>query len=245
MRVGTTPPVARSYSRADVGGEPASEHQLLPTPRDSLRFVQALWRPDEVREVRVLRCDRFGRTASGYFDTPEKLVEAAAAWEGKANVYITVNATDPTSWREPTTASSPRRSPRPQTPRSHDAPGCSSTSTRSGRPGISATEAELAEAEKVLNAVTGYLAGLGWPPPIELPIGQRLLRPLPHRVAQHCRDALDRSEGARDTRVRVQHGRGDNRHHSRQRITYSLPDRDHQEKGRPDGGAASSPLASC
>ena len=39
--------------------------------------------------------------------------------------------------------------------------------------------------------------------------------------------------------------RGDNRHHSRRRITYSLPDRDHQEKGRPDRGAASSSLASC
>ncbi len=119
-----------------------------------------------MREVRVLRCDRFGRTASGYFDTPEKLVEAAAAWEGKANVYITVNATDPTLL-----ARADNRIVAPAQSTTADAEIARRTwlfldidSVRP--PGISATEAELAEAGKVLNAVTGYLAGLGWPPPM-------------------------------------------------------------------------------
>jgi hypothetical protein len=33
VRVGTTPPVARLNCQVGVGGEPASEPQLLPTPR--------------------------------------------------------------------------------------------------------------------------------------------------------------------------------------------------------------------
>ena len=137
-----------------------------PLPDDALRFVRALWRADEVREVRVLKCDRFGRTASGYFDTPEKLVEAAAEWEGKANVYITINATDPALL-----ARADNRMVAPAQFTTADAEIAQRTwlflDIDSVRPsGISATEAELAEAKKVLNAVSGYLGDIGWPPPI-------------------------------------------------------------------------------
>ena len=114
----------------------------------------------------MLKCGRFGRTASGYFEAPEKLVEAAAAWEGKANVYITINATDPALL-----ARADNRIVAPAQSTTADAEIARRTwlflDIDSVRPsGISATEAELAEAEKVLNAVTGYLADLGWPSPV-------------------------------------------------------------------------------
>jgi P4 family phage/plasmid primase-like protien len=137
-----------------------------PLPDDALRFTRALWQPGDVREVRILKYDRFGHTASGHFDAPEKLVEAAAAWDGKANVYMTINATDP--------ALLARANNRIVAPaQSTTADG--EVARRSWLlldidpvhpSGISSTDNELAEAETLLQAATGHLAALGWPAPI-------------------------------------------------------------------------------
>ena len=44
-------------------------------PTDLERFVTLLWRPGDVREVRI---PAPGRTDSGYFDSPDALVAAVA-----------------------------------------------------------------------------------------------------------------------------------------------------------------------
>ena len=62
---------------------------------DILRFVELLWRPGDVREVRIPKYNKYGHTASGYFDSPESLAESAAKWDGKANLYFTLNPVNP------------------------------------------------------------------------------------------------------------------------------------------------------
>jgi hypothetical protein len=61
---------------------------------DVERYLELLWRPGEVRELRVPKWD--GRsTAAGYFDDPAALAVAAAAYDGRANVYVTLNPVVP------------------------------------------------------------------------------------------------------------------------------------------------------
>lgn len=55
------------------------------------RFLSHLWLPGEVRELRIPRHDKYGHTASGYFDSPTGMAEAAASWDGKASICITLN----------------------------------------------------------------------------------------------------------------------------------------------------------
>ena len=62
---------------------------------DILRFVELLWRPGDVREVRIPKYNKYGHTASGYFDSPESLAESAAKWDGKANLYFRLNPVNP------------------------------------------------------------------------------------------------------------------------------------------------------
>src|SRR5450759_3647750 len=64
-------------------------------PGDILRFLDIIWRPGEMREVRIPQYDRYGSTASGYFDSAEALVQAANAWDGKSNIYVTLNPVNP------------------------------------------------------------------------------------------------------------------------------------------------------
>ena len=62
---------------------------------DVTRFVERLWRPGDVREVRILKVGRYRRTHSGYFDDPALIEPAIAAYDGTVNVYVTVNPVDP------------------------------------------------------------------------------------------------------------------------------------------------------
>ena len=64
---------------------------------DILCFVELLWHPGDVREVRVPKYNKYGHTASGYFDSPETLALASAKWDGKANLYLTLNPVNPAS----------------------------------------------------------------------------------------------------------------------------------------------------
>lgn len=59
--------------------------------RRSCEFLMA---PGDTHELRILQRGRKGATA-GYFDDIGKLVEAALAWDGKANVYLTLNPSRP------------------------------------------------------------------------------------------------------------------------------------------------------
>ena len=65
------------------------------SPNLGLDFLKRLWQPGEVRELRIPRHNRFGHTASGYFDSPEKLAVASRKWDGKANIYVTLNPVEP------------------------------------------------------------------------------------------------------------------------------------------------------
>ena len=69
------------------------------SPNLGLDFLKRLWQPGEVRELRIPRHNRFGHTASGYFDSPEKLAVASRKWDGKANIYVTLNPVDSFSTR--------------------------------------------------------------------------------------------------------------------------------------------------
>ena len=60
-------------------------------PDGALAFLNHLWLPDEVRELRIPRHNVYGHTASGYFDSPEKLAVASKKWGTKANLYVSLN----------------------------------------------------------------------------------------------------------------------------------------------------------
>ncbi len=60
------------------------------SPSDVTRFLLTLWRQGDVREVRIPKHDSYS-TASGYFDTPEALADAALSWDKRANIYVTLN----------------------------------------------------------------------------------------------------------------------------------------------------------
>ena len=49
----------------------------------------------DVREVRVLKHNKYGHTASGYFDSPETLAKAAVGWNDRANTYVSLNPVVP------------------------------------------------------------------------------------------------------------------------------------------------------
>jgi len=132
-------------------------------PTDLERFVSVLWRPGDVREVRI---PGPGRTDAGYFDSPDALVRAVEAVDGRQNVYVTVNPVDPAllaraanriKARVRTTTSDANITERRWLPIDIDP----------RRPSdISASEAEREAALEVTRGVWMYLAALGWPEPV-------------------------------------------------------------------------------
>lgn len=130
------------------------------------RFLQTLWRPGDVREVRIPKYNQWGHTASGYFDSPEKLAQAAVKYDGKTNIYLTLNPTDPALLA---------RSVNRIRPKAENTTSDADILVRrflfididSVRPaGISATEQELAAAKVLLETLTRDLAERGWPDPV-------------------------------------------------------------------------------
>jgi hypothetical protein len=66
-----------------------------PVALDDLRsFLAAIWQPGDVREVRIPKYSG-RRTAAGYFDDPEALAAAVTSWDGRSNLYITLNPVNP------------------------------------------------------------------------------------------------------------------------------------------------------
>jgi P4 family phage/plasmid primase-like protien len=133
---------------------------------DVLRFLNALWRPGEVREVRIPRHNRYGNTASGYFDDPGRMAEAVADWDGKANIYVTIN---------PANGALLARAYHRMEPKAEATTSDGDVLRRRWllldidpkRPsGISSTDEELQEARSVLDRVVEHLAAQGWPAPI-------------------------------------------------------------------------------
>jgi len=132
-------------------------------PSDLERFARLLWRPGDVREVRI---PTPGRTDAGYFDSPDELVRAVTAVDGRQNVYVTVNPVDPSLMA--------RASNRIKT-RIRTTTGDANVVERRWLPididpvrpsDISASEAEREAALEVARSVWRYLSGLGWPEPV-------------------------------------------------------------------------------
>ena len=133
---------------------------------DILRFVELLWRPGDDREVRIPKYNKYGHTASGYFDSPESLAESAAKWDGKANLYFTLNPVNP--------ALMARVSNRIADKAETTSADVDVIRRRwlfididPDRPsGISSTEDERQAARLVLDEVVSFLDNKDWPQPI-------------------------------------------------------------------------------
>jgi len=138
-----------------------------PIAPDALRFLEALWQPGDVREVRIPRHDKWGHTASGYFATPEAAAGAIEAWDGKAaGLYVTLNPVNPALRARAADRIIP------------DAKSATAdldilrrrwllVDVDPVRPaGISSTDDELAAALAVMKAAAADLRARGWPNPI-------------------------------------------------------------------------------
>ena len=141
-----------------MSAEPTEE------PTADLRsFLAVLSRPGDVREVRI---PTSRRTGSGYFDDPVALAAAVRPYDGRENVYITLNPVAPALLAR--AANRIKQGSR------------STTSDRDvverrwlpvdidpQRPSdISASEAEREAALEVTRRVWTYLHELGWPEPV-------------------------------------------------------------------------------
>ena len=128
-------------------------------------FVRALWQPGDVREVRIPKYGGRG-VAAGYFDDLDLLLGQVDQWDGKANVYVTLNPVDRALLARAT---------------NRIAKGATSTTSDTNivrrrwllvdvdpvRPAdISSTKEEAEAARALALAVRDYLHGLGWPQPM-------------------------------------------------------------------------------
>ncbi len=57
--------------------------------------MNAIWQAAEVREIRILDIGPKNGKTAGYFDDPALAAEAAAKWDARGNVYVTLNPVDP------------------------------------------------------------------------------------------------------------------------------------------------------
>jgi len=133
---------------------------------DVQRFLHILWSPGDVRELRIPRHNRYGHTASGYFDSPDELAAAAARWDGRANLYVSLNSVNPALLAR----ANNRIVARADATTSDDDVLCRRwllldiDAVRPG--GISSTDSEMEAAKTVLDSVRTFLSGRRWPEPI-------------------------------------------------------------------------------
>lgn len=135
-----------------------------PPVSDLERFLALVWRPGDVREVRVIHGP--GKTDSGYFDDPATMAAAVARYDGRQNVYVTIN---------PVTPALLARAANRIKANTRTATSDADIVERRWLPididptrptGISATEAEREAALAVSREVYAYLRGRGWPNPV-------------------------------------------------------------------------------
>ncbi|HXH23059.1 MAG TPA: hypothetical protein VNN10_13630, partial [Dehalococcoidia bacterium] len=132
---------------------------------DTLRLLRLIWREGDVREVRIPAHRKFGGVAAGWFDSPSKLAQAITEWDGFGNIFFTLNPVHPdliarsnnriTRQRETTPDGEVTRRSLLLIDIDPDRPS-----------GISSTDAELAEARRVLDAALAFLTDSGWPEPL-------------------------------------------------------------------------------
>ena len=130
------------------------------------RFLNLIWLPGEVRELRIPQHNKYGWTASGYFDDLAALAKAAVDYDGKANLYLTLNPVNPALMARASNHVSERA-------QNTTADGdilqrrCFFLDIDPVRPsGISSTEAERGAALVTLESLTDFLSSAGWPAPV-------------------------------------------------------------------------------
>ncbi|MFH0947125.1 MAG: YfjI family protein [Planctomycetota bacterium] len=138
--------------------------------RDTLRCVAGAGQVVELRalKVRTQENDPFPRTVSGYFDDPEKLIQAASNIQGAQGIYFTLNPVKPALLARSTNRARPCSK--------GDMTTSDSDIVRrqflfldfdAVRPsGISATDDEKTAAMERANVVRTDLVARGWPEPI-------------------------------------------------------------------------------
>jgi ABC-type oligopeptide transport system ATPase subunit len=137
-----------------------------PARDETLRFLRLIWQAGEVRELRVPKHNTYRSTASGYFETPDALAAAAGPFDGRANVFLTLNPVLPALLARANNRTNER---------AENTTADAEIQKRCWllldidpvRPsGISSTEDERKAAREVLDRVVGFLNGSGWPRPI-------------------------------------------------------------------------------
>lgn len=135
---------------------------------DLERFLGLIWRPGDVREIRM---PAPGRTDSGYFDNPAALIEAIRPFDGRENAYITIN---------PVNDALLARAANRIKARARATTGDQQIIERRWLPididpvrpsDISASEEEREAALLVARNIWLYLNGLGWPEPVAVMSG--------------------------------------------------------------------------
>jgi hypothetical protein len=91
--IATTPGLRRVTPQEAINADPlAGVLSPCSSEQEVLRACQLLMRPGEVHELRVPKASR-ERTISGYFDSAERMAEAALKVDGKyPGVYITTES---------------------------------------------------------------------------------------------------------------------------------------------------------
>lgn len=132
---------------------------------DLARFAALLWQPGDVREVRIPKYSR-QRTAAGYFDDPGALADAAARWDGRGLVYVTLNPCKPALLARAANRITDDASVTTSDP-DILARRWVLVDIDPVRPsGISSSEPEREAALEAARAITTHLGALGWSRPV-------------------------------------------------------------------------------
>ncbi len=135
----------------------------LAADTDLDRFLRVIWRPGDVREVRVPT----GRGAdAGYFDDPDAIPAAVARYDGRQNAYITLNPVQPALLAR--AANRIKSGMRSTTSDAHVVERrWLPIDIDPKRPSdVSSSEDERQAALAAARAVYSYLTDLGWPAPV-------------------------------------------------------------------------------
>jgi biotin operon repressor len=137
---------------------------LQAQPSDLDRFLDVIWQPGDVREIRIPGGPR--GTDSGYFDDVDKLSAAVARYDGRENIYVTINPVAPALLA---------RAANRILPKARTTTADVDVVSRRWLPidldpkrptGISASEDEREHALGTTRAIYSYLHELGWPDPV-------------------------------------------------------------------------------
>jgi len=136
------------------------------SPHDVRRFLSLVHEPGSVFELRIPKYGPYRSTASGYFNDLDAAIEAVRRWDGKANVYVTLN---------PASHTLLARAANRIIDRAANATADADIVRRhwlfldidaERASGISSTNEELQAATDVADALADHLRDGGWPEPV-------------------------------------------------------------------------------